>query len=93
MAVSLLNYAYDAGFISGEQKKKADNYKAETGASDENVIRDMKLMTEEKLAEVERYFKENAGLFYKAILKVLGKENLKDLIEEALRMVKDNFGK
>lgn len=52
MAVSLLNYAYDAGFISGEQKKKADNYKAETGASDENVIRDMKLMTEEKLAEV-----------------------------------------
>lgn len=52
MAVSLLNYAYDAGFISGEQKKKADNYKAETGTSDENVIRDMKLMAEEKLVEV-----------------------------------------
>lgn len=47
----------------------------------------------EKLAEVERYFKENAGLFYKAILKVLRKESLKDLIEEALRMVKNNFGK
>ena len=48
---------------------------------------------EEKLAEVERYFKENAGLFYKTILKVFCKENLKDLIEEALRMVKNNFGK
>lgn len=47
----------------------------------------------EKLAEVERYFKEHAGLFYKAILKVLRKESLKDLIEEALRMVKNNFGK
>ena len=48
---------------------------------------------EEKLAEVERYFKENAGLFYKIILKVFCKESLKDLIEEALRMVKNNFGK
>lgn len=48
---------------------------------------------EEKLAEVERYFKENAGLFYKVILKVFCKESLKDLIEEALRMVKNNFGK
>lgn len=48
---------------------------------------------EEKLAEVEKYFKENAGVFYKAILKVFGKENLKDLIEEALQMIKNNFGK
>ena len=48
---------------------------------------------EEKLAEVERYFKENAGLFYKIILKMFCKESLKDLIEEALRMVKNNFGK
>lgn len=48
---------------------------------------------EEKLAEVEKYFKENAGITYKMILKVFGKENLKDLIEEALQMVKDNFSK
>ena len=45
----------------------------------------------EKLEEVENYFKTHAGLYYKMILKVCGKENLKDLIEEALALVKKNF--
>ena len=52
MEVSLLNYAYDTGVITYEQKKRADNYKVETGLSDETVIRDMMLMTDEKLVEV-----------------------------------------
>ena len=47
---------------------------------------------EKKLAEVEEKFQKNAGFFYKLILKVLGKDNLKDLIGEALVMVKKNFG-
>ena len=47
----------------------------------------------EKLEEVENYFKTHAGLFYKMILKVFGKENLKGLIEEALALVKKNFEK
>ena len=47
----------------------------------------------EKLAEVENYFNTYAGIFYKIILRVFGKENLKDLIEEALRLVKKNFEK
>ena len=47
----------------------------------------------EKLEEVENYFKTHAGLYYKMILKVFGKENLKDLIEEALVLVKKNFEK
>lgn len=47
----------------------------------------------EKLAEVENYFKTHAGLYYKIILRILGKENLKDLIEEALALVKKNFEK
>lgn len=47
----------------------------------------------EKLAEVEEYFKKNAGVFYKMLLKVFGKENLKGLIEEALQLVKKNFEK
>ena len=47
----------------------------------------------EKLAEVENYFKTHAGLFYKIILRVFGKENLKGLIEEALQLVKKNFEK
>lgn len=47
----------------------------------------------EKLAEVEAYFETHAGLFYKMILRVFGKENLKDLIEEALQLVKKNFEK
>lgn len=47
----------------------------------------------EKLAEVENYFKKHAGVFYKLILQILGKENLKDLIEEALIMIKKGFEK
>ena len=47
----------------------------------------------EKLAEVENYFNTHAGPYYKMILKVFGKENLKDLIEEALALVKKNFEK
>ena len=47
----------------------------------------------EKLEEVENYFKTHAGLYYKMILKVFGKENLKGLIEEALALVKKNFEK
>lgn len=45
----------------------------------------------EKLAEVEAYFKKSAPMIYKVILKIMGKENLKDLIEEALAQVKRNF--
>ena len=47
----------------------------------------------EKLEEVENYFKAHAGIYYKMILKVFGKENLKGLIEEALALVKKNFEK
>lgn len=47
----------------------------------------------EKLAEVENYFNTHAGPYYKMILKVFGKESLKDLIEEALALVKKNFEK
>lgn len=47
----------------------------------------------EKLEKVENYFKAHAGLFYKIILRVFGKENLKGLIEEALQLVKKNFEK
>ena len=48
---------------------------------------------EEKLAEVESYFKEHAGFIYRLILRAFGKENLKGLIEEALDLVKKNFMK
>jgi len=47
----------------------------------------------EKLEQVEKWFNEKAPFLYKAVLKILGKENLKDLIEEALKEVKANFGK
>lgn len=47
----------------------------------------------EKLEEVENYFKKHASVFYKMLLKVFGKENLKGLIEEALQLVKKNFEK
>ena len=46
-----------------------------------------------KLEKVENYFKAHAGVFYKIILLIFGKENLKDLIEQALALVKKNFEK
>ena len=47
--ITLLNFAYENGEITTVQKEKADRYKRETGANDETAIKDMKLMSEEKL--------------------------------------------
>lgn len=47
---------------------------------------------EERLQMVEDYFNQKAPHIYKAILSMLGKENLKELIEEALKEIKDSFG-
>ena len=52
MAVSLIKYSYETGVITEEQRDKAERYKKETGASDETVIKDMKLMSEEKLIQI-----------------------------------------
>ena len=46
-----------------------------------------------KMEEVEKYFNEKAPFIYKAILKVIGVENFSDLVEEALKRVKDSFEK
>lgn len=47
---------------------------------------------DEKLAEVEAYFKKNAPWFLKLLFAISGQDNLKDLIEEALSQVKEGFG-
>ena len=47
----------------------------------------------EKLEQVEKWFYEKAPFIYKIMLKILGKDNLKDLIECALKQIKENFGK
>ncbi len=52
MAISLIKYSFEIGVISEEQKEKAEHYKKETGASDETVIRDMKLLSDEKLLQI-----------------------------------------
>lgn len=48
---------------------------------------------EEKLAEVEKYFKQKAPWFIKIIFKLTGKNDLKSLINEALEGVKKSFEK
>ena len=48
---------------------------------------------QEKLEQVEKWFNEKAPLTYKLILTLVGKENLKELIEEALKQIKENFEK
>ena len=45
-----------------------------------------------KMELAEKYFNEKAPFAYKMILRFVGKENLKDLIEDALKTVKAMFG-
>jgi hypothetical protein len=47
----------------------------------------------EKLEEVEKYFQEKAPFLYKMCLRLVGKDNLKELIETALKEIKDSFEK
>lgn len=47
----------------------------------------------EKLEQVEKWFYEKAPFVYKIMLKILGQENLKQLIESALKQIKENFEK
>lgn len=46
-----------------------------------------------KLAQVEEWFNKNAPMILKIVLSILGKENLKDLIEDALKEIKESFEK
>ena len=46
-----------------------------------------------KFAQVEEWFNKKAPMIYKIILMLLGKNNLKDLIEDALKEIKESFGK
>ena len=63
MAISLIKYSFDMGFITDEQRDKAERYKKETGASDETVVKDMKLVSDKKLLQI---YKQMYG--YKAEL-------------------------
>lgn len=48
---------------------------------------------EEKLAMVEKAFREKAPMVYKITLLLLGKDNLTQLIEDALKEIKAAFEK
>lgn len=48
---------------------------------------------EEKMKMVEDYFNKKAPFVYKMILYILGKENLKEIIDEALKEIKASFEK
>lgn len=52
MADTLLNLALKYGYITKEQKEKADVYKKETDANDETAVRDMKLISEETILDI-----------------------------------------
>lgn len=46
-----------------------------------------------KLAQVEEWFNKKAPMILKIVLSILGKENIKDLIEDALKEIKESFEK
>lgn len=52
MAISIIKYAFETGAITEEQKNKAERYKKETGSSEETVIKDMKLISDERLIKI-----------------------------------------
>lgn len=45
----------------------------------------------EKLEAVQKYFEKEAPVFLKIVLRIVKKDSLKDLIEEALQELKDSF--
>lgn len=47
----------------------------------------------ERLKMVEDWFNKKAPMIYKIILLLVGKNNLKEFIEEALKEIKDAFNK
>lgn len=52
MANTLLLKAFDMGYITNEQREKAEKYKRETGVNDETAVREMKLMSEDMILDV-----------------------------------------
>lgn len=46
-----------------------------------------------KCAQVEEWFNKKAPMILKIVLSILGKESLKDLIEDALKEIKESFEK
>lgn len=46
-----------------------------------------------KFAQVEEWFNKKAPMILKIVLSILGKETLKDLIEDALKEIKESFEK
>ena len=56
MVKTLLGAAFELGFIDHMQKEKAEKYKEETGQSDDRVIRNTKILPEEKLIKLYSKF-------------------------------------
>ena len=52
MADTLLGRAYSEGYITREEKFKVDAYKHEMGVGDDVAIKDLKLMSEEKILDI-----------------------------------------
>lgn len=73
-----------------ERKKVLKTYlKGLIALAEQEIIGSKK--GKEKLQMVEDYFNKKAPMAYKVILALLGKDNLKEIIEEALSEVKKTF--
>lgn len=73
-----------------ERKKVLKTYlKGLVALAEQEVVGSKK--GEEKLQMVEDYFNKKAPTVYKLLLTLIGKDNLKEIIEEALDEVKKTF--
>lgn len=73
-----------------ERKKVLKTYlKGLVALAEQEIVGSKK--GEEKLQMVEDYFNKKAPTVYKLLLTLIGKDNLKEIIEEALDEVKKTF--
>lgn len=89
---AVINIIKYAKMTPEERKKVLKTYlKGLIALAEQEIIGTKK--GEEKMKMVEDYFNKKAPFVYKMILSILGKENLKEIIEEALKEIKDSFEK
>lgn len=87
---AVINIIKYTKMTSEERKKVLKTYlKGLVALAEQEVVGSKK--GEEKLQMVEDYFNKKAPTVYKLLLTLIGKDNLKEIIEEALDEVKKTF--
>lgn len=87
---AVINIIKYAKMTPEERKKVLKTYlKGLIALAEQEIVGNKK--GEERLQMVEDYFNKKAPTIYKLLLALIGKDNLKEIIEEALKEIKKSF--